>query len=97
VNVQDPASGVTMTAAVQPFNGWVKVDVNVHGVKAGEKCELRVVSKSGQSLLAGGWGVSAAWESQGFSQEGSALIPPDQVQSVDIVTTDGRKLVSAQV
>lgn len=41
--------------------------------------------------------MSEKWESQGFSLDGSALVAPDDVKSVDIVTVDGRKLVSAQV
>jgi anti-sigma factor RsiW len=97
VTGENPATGAKMAASVVPFNGWVKVDVSVQGVHAGQKCELRVVSKDGQSVVAGSWQVSAKWESEGFKLDGSALVPPDQVQSVDIVTTDGQKLVSAQV
>ncbi|MBE8522202.1 zf-HC2 domain-containing protein [Amycolatopsis sp. H6(2020)] len=97
VEGRDPTTGVQLAAAVAPFQGWVKVDVNVKGVKAGEKCLLQVVTKEGQAVTAGSWQVSEKWENQGFNLDGSALVAPDDVKSVDIVTVDGRKLVSAQV
>ena len=75
----------------------VRVNVAVKGVKAGEKCLLQVTTKNGQAVTAGSWQVSEKWESSGFTLDGSALVAPDDVKSVDIVTVDGRKLVSAQV
>lgn len=97
VEGRDPTTGVQLAASVAPFAGWVKVNVAVKGVKAGEQCLLQVVTKEGQAVTAGNWKVSEKWESQGFSLDGSALVAPDDVKSVDIVTVDGRKLVSAQV
>lgn len=97
VRATDPATGVQLAASVSPFAGWVQVDVAVKGVKAGEKCLLQVVRKDGQAVTAGSWQVSERWETMGFSLQGSALVAPDDVKSVDIVTVDGRKLVSAQV
>ncbi|GAB3151463.1 anti-sigma factor family protein [Amycolatopsis sp. NPDC004378] len=94
---RDPTTGVQLAASVSPFQGWVRVNVAVKGVKAGEQCLLQVVTKEGQAVTAGSWKVSEKWESQGFSLDGSALVAPDDVKSVDIVTVDGRKLVSAQV
>lgn len=94
---RDPTTGVQLAASVAPFQGWVKVEVNVKGVKAGEKCLLQVMTKDGQAVTAGSWQVSEKWESTGFTLDGSALVAPDDVKSVDIVTADGRKLVSAQV
>jgi hypothetical protein len=97
VEGRDPTTGVQLAASVAPFQGWVRVNVAVKGVKAGEQCLLQVVTKEGQAVTAGSWKVSEKWESQGFSLDGSALVAPDDVKSVDIVTVDGRKLVSAQV
>ncbi|MEV7099206.1 zf-HC2 domain-containing protein [Amycolatopsis sp. NPDC051045] len=97
VEGRDPTTGVQLTASVIPFQGWVRTNVSVKGVRAGEKCLLQVVTKEGQAVTAGSWQVSEKWESQGFSLDGSALVAPDDVKSVDIVTVDGRKLVSAQV
>ncbi|MBE1502776.1 anti-sigma factor RsiW [Amycolatopsis lexingtonensis] len=97
VRATDASTGVQLAASVSPFQGWVRVNVAVKGVQAGEKCLLQVTTKGGQSVTAGSWQVSEKWESQGFSLDGSALVAPDDVKSVDIVTVDGRKLVSAQV
>ncbi|MEV6873532.1 zf-HC2 domain-containing protein [Amycolatopsis sp. NPDC051128] len=97
VEGRDPTTGVQLAASITPFQGWVKTDVSVKGVKAGEKCLLQVVTKDGKAVTAGSWQVSEKWESQGFNLDGSALVAPDDVKSIDIVTVDGRKLVSAQV
>jgi hypothetical protein len=97
VDGRDPTTGVQLAAAVSPFQGWVRVNVSVKGVKAGEKCLLQITTKDGQAVTAGSWQVSEKWESTGFTLDGSALVAPDDVKSVDIVTVDGRKLVSAQV
>ncbi|RSD14875.1 anti-sigma factor family protein [Amycolatopsis eburnea] len=97
VEGRDPATGVQLTASVSPFQGWVRTNVSVKGVRAGEKCLLQVVTKDGKAVTAGSWQVSEKWESQGFSLDGSALVAPDDVKSVDIVTVDGRKLVSVPV
>ncbi|MEV7045293.1 zf-HC2 domain-containing protein [Amycolatopsis sp. NPDC051061] len=97
VEGRDPTTGVQLAASVAPFQGWVRVNVAVKGVKAGEQCLLQVVTKEGQAVTAGSWKVSEKWESSGFSLDGSALVAPDDVKSVDIVTVDGRKLVSARV
>ncbi|GHG21589.1 MULTISPECIES: anti-sigma factor family protein [Amycolatopsis] len=97
VEGRDPTTGVQLAASIIPFQGWVKTDVSVKGVKAGEKCLLQVVTKDGKAVTAGSWQVSEKWESQGFKLDGSALVAPDDVKSIDIVTVDGRKLVSAQV
>jgi hypothetical protein len=97
VEGRDPTTGVQLAASVSPFQGWVRVNVAVKGVHAGEKCLLQITTKGGQSVTAGSWQVSEKWESQGFNLDGSALVAPDDVKSIDIVTVDGRKLVSAQV
>ena len=97
VRATDPNTGVQMAASVAPFAGWVRVTVSVKGIQAGEKCALQVVTKDGQAVNGGSWQVSAKWENEGFTLDGSVLVAPDNVQSVNITTLDGRKLVSAQV
>src|SRR6266536_515122 len=97
VRATDPNTGVQLSASVAPFAGWVGVTVSVKGIHAGEKCVLQVRTKDGQVVNAGSWQVSEKWETGGFTLGGSALVAPDNVQSVEIATTDGRKLVSAQV
>ncbi|MFD9962724.1 anti-sigma factor [Amycolatopsis sp. NPDC058986] len=91
----DPVTKASLDAKVFPFAGWVKVQVQVQGIPAGERCQLQVVAKDGRRIAAGSWQVSAKWEHEGFTLDGSALVAPDDVASVDIVTMNGRKLVSA--
>lgn len=90
----DPQTGARMAVTVIPKVGWVSVNAEVSGVEAGLECELRVVPRDGEPVLAGSWLVSEQGERKGTDIQGTALIDPDDVQSVDVVTTDGRTMVS---
>jgi hypothetical protein len=90
----DPESGTTMNVALEPRKGWVWVNVNVKGLAEGLNCEMYVVSKDGEDILAGGWLVSAEGSANGTDLEGTALIPPDQVAAIEIRTQDGQTMVS---
>jgi anti-sigma factor RsiW len=93
----DQKTGVTMQVKVIPAAGWVRVHAEVAGVQAGEKCLLRVVPKSGTPMTASSWLASDKAEANGVVLDGSALVDPSQVDSVDVVTTDGRKVVAVKV
>jgi anti-sigma factor RsiW len=97
IEATDPRTGVRLVAAVTPAAGWVRVHIAVQGVENGEKCQLRVVSKQGKSVIAGSWMVSDKGQHEGVGMDGSALVAPDDVASVQVVTMDGRMLVSASV
>jgi len=97
VHAIDPVSGVGLTAAVTPAAGWVRVKVAVTGVRPGEKCALRVVTKEGATVVAGSWLASEKSAAEGITLDGNALVAPQDIRSVDIVTIDGRALVSAAV
>jgi anti-sigma factor RsiW len=90
----DPKTGASMTVQVEPRAGWVWVNADIKGVPAGEECEMLIVPRDGEPLIAGGWKVSAQGEAKGLHLEGTALVTPDDVESVEIVTTDGRTMVS---
>ncbi|MFD5089617.1 anti-sigma factor family protein [Amycolatopsis thailandensis] len=90
-------TGVQLAVRVAPAMGWVRLHAKAEGVRAGEKCQLVVVTKSGERVNAGSWLVSAKGEREGTGIDGSALVAPDDVASVDVVTMDGRNLVSARV
>lgn len=90
----DPRTGARMAVTVVPKKGWVLVNAEVSGLEAGLECELRVVPRDGESVLAGSWLVSEQGERKGTDIQGTALVDPDDVQSVDVVTTDGRTMVS---
>jgi anti-sigma factor RsiW len=93
----DAKTGARLVATVTPAAGWVKVHLAVQGVKQGEKCKLFVVSKNGDRFESGSWIVSEKGEHDGTGIDGSALVAPNDVASVEVVTLDGRKLVSASV
>ena len=93
----DPVTGATMSVQVVPAAGWVRVHAQVSGVKPGERCLLRVVPKYGNPMTAGSWLSSNKGDGAGVVLDGAALVDPSQVSSVDVVTTDGRKVVSVGV
>jgi hypothetical protein len=93
----NPASGVSMAVSLTPAPGWVRVHAVVRGVPAGKRCQLLVVSRDGSAVLAGSWLGSDKGEQDGTSLDGSALVDPSRVSSVDVVTTDGERLVSVRV
>jgi anti-sigma-K factor RskA len=91
----DAQTGVSLVADVTPLSGWVNLHVALTGVKDGEKCQLVVVPKQGAPVTAGSWVVTAKGQAEGIGVYGAALVAPEDIASVDIVTLDGRKLVSA--
>jgi hypothetical protein len=93
----DPGTGARITVAVAPAPGWVRVKAAVAGIPAGERCRLEVVGKDGTVILAGSWLVSAKGAAEGTTLDGSALIPPDQVASVRVVTEAGKQYTSVNV
>lgn len=94
---KDANTGASMEVKVEKLAGWVKVHADVSGIKSGERCQLVVTAKDGQQTLAGSWLVSEKGENEGTNLVGPALVPPDQVKSVDVITFDNRKLVSVPV
>lgn len=90
----DPDTGTAMNIALEPRKGWVWVNANVKGLAEGLRCEMYVVTKDGDEILAGGWLVSAEGSANGTDLEGTALIPPDQVAAIEIRTQDGQTMVS---
>jgi hypothetical protein len=93
----DQASGATMDVKVEPLAGWVKVHAKVSGIRQGEKCQLIVTAKNNEQRSAGSWLVTEKGEDAGTSLDGPALVDPKDVKSVDVITFDGRKLVSVPV
>ncbi|MET0132123.1 MAG: zf-HC2 domain-containing protein [Kibdelosporangium sp.] len=93
----DSSTGATMDVKVEKLSGWVKVHAKVEGIRAGEQCQLIVTAKDGSQKSAGSWLVTEKGEGEGTMLDGPALVPPDQVKSVDVITFDNRKLVSVPV
>ncbi|RLK61574.1 anti-sigma factor family protein [Actinokineospora cianjurensis] len=90
----DPNTGARLTAKVVPAAGWVRLNVSVTGIPAGERCRVVVVGKDGTREEAGSWLVSPDGAQKGTNLDGAALIAPDDVGSVEIITTEGKRYVS---
>ncbi len=90
----DPATGAAMSVRLLPQAGWVRVNATVKGAPQGAECLLRVTPRSGAPVVAGSWLVSELGSREGTTLDGSALVDPAQVASVDVVTTDGAPIVS---
>jgi anti-sigma factor RsiW len=97
VSGSDARTGATLAAVITPAPGWIRLHADVGGVKAGTKCLLVVRSRDGSSKVAGSWLVSAKGEKDGTALDGTALVAPDDVASIDVEATDGTKLVSVSV
>lgn len=89
--------GVTMTAALTPATGWVRVRTTVAGIPAGERCRVIVVARDGTREIAGSWLVSPAGSRDGTTLDGSALVAPDEVAAVVIENEDGHEFAVAEI
>ncbi|WP_018684719.1 anti-sigma factor family protein [Actinokineospora enzanensis] len=93
----DPRTHTRLTAAITPAAGWVRVNASITGIPAGERCRVIVVAKDGTRETAGGWLVSAKGAVEGTNLDGAALVAPDQVASIEVVDTEGKRFVSVSV
>lgn len=93
----DPATGVRLTVRVEPAAGWVRVSAAVTGIPAGQRCRIVVVGKDGQREIAGSWLVSEKGAKEGTTLNGSALVAPDNVASVQVENFDSQRFVSVSV
>jgi hypothetical protein len=93
----DPATGTVMKVALEPKKGWVWVHADVTGLPVGARCELYIVPRAGEPILAGSWLVSEDGSKNGTRLEGTALIPPTDVASVQVRTTEGQTMVTVPV
>jgi hypothetical protein len=93
----DAATGARITVRVTPAAGWVRLNAAVSGIPAGEKCRLIVVSKDGTQESAGSWVVPNKEVADGTTLDGAALIAPNDVATVMVENTDGKRYVSTSV
>lgn len=93
----DPSTGATFEVTVTPATGWVRIRGTVGGVKEGTRCRMVVVGRDGAREVAGSWMIGTKAATEGLPVDGEALVAPDDVTAVEIVTTDGDLLVSVPV
>ena len=88
------ASGAKLAATVVPADGWVWVHASITGIPAGQKCRLVVVSRDGQTEIAGSW-VSPANPASNAKLDGTALVAPADVAAVEVQDLAGHVFVRA--
>jgi hypothetical protein len=93
----DPDTGTTMDVALEPKKGWVWVHAQITGLPQGEPCEMVVTTRDGKEILTGSWLVSADGAKNGTRLEGTALVAPADVATVEIRTTSGKTMVKVPV
>jgi hypothetical protein len=93
----DPDTGAAMTVTVVPAAGWVRLHAEITGVAPGEQCRLYVVAADGSRQQAGSWLVSETGAAAGTTLDGSALMAPADVATVQAETYAGQVLVVATV
>lgn len=91
----DVASGVRMTALVLSEPGWVQVRAHFFGVPPGTPCRLLVRSRQGAQEVALSWIAPRDQPSSGVALSGAAVVAPDDIGAIEVVTFDGRQLVAA--
>jgi hypothetical protein len=89
----DAGTGATMTVAVAPAAGWVRVHATISGVPPGEQCRLYVVARDGAREPAGSWLVGPAGATAGTTLDSAALMAPADVAAVQAETFAGEILV----
>ncbi|HEY4457499.1 MAG TPA: zf-HC2 domain-containing protein [Pseudonocardiaceae bacterium] len=87
-------SGAKLAATVVPANGWVWVHASVSGLPPGEKCRLVVVSRTGDTEIAGSW-LSLANPATTAKLDGTALVAPADVAAVEVQNLAGHVFVRA--
>ena len=87
-------SGAKLAATVVPADGWVWVHASITGIPAGQKCRLVVVSRSGQTEIAGSW-LSPSNPATNAKLDGTALVAPADVAAVEVQGLTGQVFVRA--
>jgi hypothetical protein len=93
VSGNDPVTGVSARINMQPKQWGTAFAVRLTGAPPGAQCRLIAVDKNGRSDVAGGWQVTYAGH---VDFNGSSMIPRDQIASVEVRTTDGKRLLSVR-
>jgi len=93
----DPTTGVGMTISLTRQVGWVALTGRFTGVKPGSPCLIVVVTHNGQRITAGAWVAPADANTATVEVNGSAIVPPSDLASIEVDTTSGQKLVATNV
>lgn len=84
----NPRTHATAIIWYAPTAWGLQLAVRVSGIPAGTTCELKVISRRGQTFTAGGWTIAS---SPGTWYPASAALPPSEVRS--FIVTAGMKIL----
>jgi hypothetical protein len=92
----DASTGVGMTAKIIPAGTtWTRLNVSVTGVEPGTVCKIVAVGASGERDVAGSWIVGRPRPgTPRRGVDGSTMIAPGDLKRVEIVTGEGKTLVT---
>ncbi|GLY83624.1 anti-sigma factor family protein [Actinoallomurus iriomotensis] len=91
VSTKDPATGVRAQIDMQPKLWGTAFNVRLSGAPPGSHCHLVATDKKGRKDIAGGW--ETQYEAGAASFAGSSMIQKSDLASVEVLTTEGRRLV----
>lgn len=94
VAARDVATGVAVRVSLASRPSGTALTLSLTGVKAEERCRLRVVGADGSSEVAASWVASYSGAAQ---VTGWTAIPVGSVRELVVETHDGTRLVSVQV
>jgi anti-sigma factor RsiW len=89
----DSGTGAALGVAFADTSGWSHLSATVSGVPVGTQCELVIVTKDGERMVAAGWKVA---RDQG-SVDASVLVDPADIASLRLENTAGQRLVSVNL
>jgi predicted anti-sigma-YlaC factor YlaD len=94
VDGNDPATGVRAEIAMQPKKWGTAFSVRLAGAPADSQCRLIAIDKKGRRDVAGGWQVAYLGEASFY---GSSMFQKQDIESVEIRTLDGKRLLHVRV
>jgi hypothetical protein len=97
LETKDSKTGVAIKADITNMKGWVKVQVQVAGMPAGQNCQLVVVSKDGSRENIKGWVSTEKSRTEGWTGGGNSSVLPSEFAGVSIEGEDGKRWVTVQV
>lgn len=93
----DEKTGARIVVRLTPAAGWSRVNAAVSGIAPGERCRLILLGANGQRDIAGSWVVPEKEVAEGTTLDGSSLLAPDEVTSVVVENTAGKRFVVTKV
>lgn len=83
--------GISGEVTIVPVRWGSKLDVDLEGIPVGSRCRLVVTDEAGRQWNAGSWNVNYDEE---LYWSGAVALRSDQIARIDVVTTQGSRLLS---